>query len=89
MHGPMAPAFLLLNFLVLALPVGTVAFFGWLALRFVRAKERANLVEPPGAPRGQLARIEDSLEALQREVQSLQERQTFVEKLLERPREPR
>ncbi len=68
-------------------PLAAVAFFGWLGLRFVRAKEQANQL--PGAARGELARIEETLESVQRELQALQERQAFVEQLLERPREPR
>jgi len=82
--GP--PLFFLFPFL---LPVAAVVFFGWLGLRFVRAREQANLMTGPGASRAELTRMEETLETLQREVQALQERQTFVEKLLERPREQR
>ncbi len=80
--GP-PPMFFIFPFLF---PLAAVVFFGWLGLRFVRAKEQANQL--PGASRGELSRIEETLETLARDVQALQERQTFVEKLLERPREP-
>ncbi len=80
--GP-PPMFFILPFLF---PLAVVGFFGWLGLRFVRAKEQANQL--PGASRGELSRIEETLETVQRELQALQERQAFMEKLLERPREP-
>ena len=85
MPGP-GEAMFLIPFLV---PLGAIAFFGWLALRFVRAKEQGNLPVGPSASRAELGRIEDTLETLQREVQGLQERQAFVEKLLEGPRDQR
>lgn len=77
----------------MVIPLAAVVFFGWLGLRFVRAKEQANLTAGAGGAAGpsraELARIEETLDAVQREVQALQERQAFVEKLLERPRESR
>ncbi len=84
MHGP--PFFIF--FLPMLIPTAAVVFFGWLGLRFVRAKEQANALSRPAAAPAELARIEETLELIQREVQRLQERQTFVEKLLERPRGP-
>jgi len=74
--------------LIPLLPFAAAAYFGWLGLRYVRAKEQANQIARGGlAPdRGELGRIEESLETLQRDVQALQERQAFMEKLLERPR---
>ncbi len=84
MHGP--PFFFF--FFPMLVPAAAVFFFGWLGLRFVRAKEQANALARPAAAPPELTRIEESLELLQGEVQRLQERQTFVEKLLERPREP-
>ncbi len=83
MHGPP----ILFFFFPMLIPAAAVVFFGWLGLRFVRAKEQANALARPGAPPAELARIEESLEMLQRDVQALQERQGFMEKLLERPRE--
>ncbi len=85
MHGP--PFFLFL--FPMLFPAAAVVFFGWLGLRFVRAKEQANQVTGQAASSAELARIEETLESLQHEVQALQERQTCVEKLLERPRESR
>ncbi len=89
MHGP--PFFLF--FFPMLFPIAAVVFFGWLGLRFVRAKEQATLgaasAAGAAASRAELARIEESLDAVQHELQKLQERQTFVEKLLERPRDAR
>ncbi len=69
-------------------PLAALVFFGWLGVRFVRAREQANEIARGGAAPGggQLGRIEETLEALQQQLQALQERQAFVEKLLERPR---
>ena len=83
----MPVSFVVMQFLALAVPVGALGFFGWLALRFVRAKERdagrIDTVRPDD-----LSRIQDAMLALQSEVAQIRERQEFVEKLLERPRSP-
>ena len=73
-------------FFQMLFPIAAIVFFGWLALRYVRAREQDSLGRPAGST-VELTRIEETLETLQREVQALQERQAFVEKLLERPRE--
>ncbi len=78
----------LMFFIFPLVPIAALVFFGWLGLRFVRAKEQDALGRGSAGGSTELARIEETLETLQREVQALQERQTFVEKLLERPREP-
>lgn len=65
-------------------PLGAVGFFGWLALRFVRARERDSLHGAP-SDSGDLRKLEDHVQDLQAEIQSIRERQDFMEKLLERP----
>jgi hypothetical protein len=74
---------LLLSFF---LPIGAVAFFGWLALRFVRARERDSLRDT-SSEGSDVRRLEDLVHDLQAEVHSIRERQEFVEKLLERPKD--
>lgn len=82
----MPPGFILLQIIFMALPVAALGFFGWLALRFVRARERdagrLEAVRPD-----ELARLEDAVLGLQSEVHAIRERQEFVERLLERPRD--
>lgn len=74
--------------IAMAIPLGALGFFGWLALRFVRARERdAGVRVEPGARPDELERLSETVQALQSEVHTLRERQEFVEKLLERPRE--
>jgi hypothetical protein len=76
---------ILIQLLFLAVPIGTVGFFGWLGLRYVRSREReaeGRVIEPSDHVEG----LRDSVETLQAEVRLLQERQEFLEKLLERPR---
>ncbi len=68
----------------LAVPVGGIAFFGWLGLRYVRARERDVGARVESVRPGELTRLEDAVLALQSEVHSLRERLEFVEKLLER-----
>ena len=81
----MPPGFIFMQLVALAVPVGALGFFGWLALRFVRAREReAGRIEPSRPD--ELARLHEAVLALQSEVQALRERQEFVERLLERPR---
>ncbi len=75
-------------FFQMLFPVAAIVFFGWLALRYVRTREQDSLGRAPQASPAELARIEETLETLQHDMQALQERQAFVEKLLERPREP-
>lgn len=78
--------FMLMQLLFFVLPVGAVAFFGWLALRYVRARERDAGARVESGRADELARLEEAVLALQSEVHALQERQEFVERLLERPR---
>lgn len=82
------PGFLLMQLLAVAVPLGGVGFFGYLALRFVRAKERETALRSAARPAdgGELARIDDTLAALQAEVRELRENQRFLERLLEKPR---
>jgi hypothetical protein len=77
--------FMLVQLLFLAVPVGALGFFGWLALRYVRARERDVGGRLEARP-DELARLNEELQALQSEVSGIRERQDFVEKLLERPR---
>jgi cell division protein FtsB len=74
-----------LNLLFLALPLAALGFFGWLALRFVRARER-DVARLDGVRTDELARLEDAVLVLESEISALRERQDFVERLLERPR---
>lgn len=78
--------FMFMPLIFFGLPIATVGFFGWLALRYVRARERDVGAHVESARSDELTRIEDALLALQSEVHSLRERQEFVERLLERPR---
>jgi len=83
----MPPGFMLIQLFMIAIPVGALGFFGWLALRFVRAKEvdAANKLEATVRP-DELARLQDTVATLQAEVHGVRERQEFIEKLLDRPR---
>jgi hypothetical protein len=74
-----------LNFLFFALPLGALGFFGWLALRFVRARER-DVARLDSLRTDELARLQDAILVMESEISALQERQDFVERLLERPR---
>lgn len=75
---------ILMMMILWLLPIGAVGFFGWLGLRFVRARERD--VIGTGSDQLEQRRLEELVEGLQAEVQALSERQDFMEKLLERPR---
>jgi len=81
----MIMGWLFLNLLFLALPLGALGFFGWLALRFVRARER-DVARLDGLRTDELARLQEAILVMESEISALQERQDFVEKLLERPR---
>lgn len=81
--------FMFMQLLFFALPIGAVAFFGWLALRYVRTRERDAGARIESVRSDELARIEDAVLALQSDMHSLRERQEFVERLLERPRSER
>jgi hypothetical protein len=72
--------------LAMALPVGAVAFFGWLGLRYVRTRERDAAARVDAVPPGDLAHLHDLVASLQTEVHALRERQDFVERLLDRER---
>jgi hypothetical protein len=85
-RNDMPPGFMLLQLLFLLLPVGAGVFFGWLGLRFVRARELEAGRRGGGAKADDVARLEDAVLSLQSEVQSIRERQEFVEKLLDKPR---
>jgi hypothetical protein len=84
------PGFILFQVLMMALPVGAIGFFGYLALRFVRAKERETALRGAarhgGTDAGELAKIQETLATLQAEVHELRENQEFIERLLEKPR---
>jgi cell division protein FtsB len=85
MPGIMPIEMILLQLVFLAVPVATVGFFGWLALRYVRSREReaeVRRIEPSDHVEG----LRESVETLKAEVRLLRERQEFIEKLLERPR---
>jgi hypothetical protein len=82
----MPPGFMFLQLLFLTLPLAALGFFGWLALRFVRAREREAGNRLPPAHTDDLERLEEAIHSLQSEVASIRERQEFVEKLLEPPR---
>jgi hypothetical protein len=82
----MPAGFLFVQLVFAAVPIGALAFFGWLGLRFVRARERESAARLGTARPEELARIQDALLSLQTEVHALRERQEFVERLLERPR---
>jgi hypothetical protein len=82
----MPPGFLVFQLLTLTVPLGAVGFFGWLGLRFVRAREREAAGRLDAAPTHDVVQLREAVQALQSEVHSLQERQDFMEKLLERPR---
>jgi hypothetical protein len=69
----------------LIVPVGAVGFFGWLGLRFVRAREREAL-RADGSDASEVRRLQEQVEVLQTEVDAIRERQEFVERLLDRPR---
>jgi hypothetical protein len=78
--------FPLLAFMIsIVLPLGAVGFFGWLALRFVRAREREALREG-NVDSPEVRRLREQVESLQTEIDGIRERQDFVERLLERPR---
>ena len=83
----MPPGLMFFQLLFMAVPVGALGFFGWLALRFVRAREldAARGVGASVRP-DELQRLQDTVLAVQSEVQALHERQEFVERLLEKPR---
>jgi hypothetical protein len=74
-----------LNFLFFALPLGALGLFGWLALRFVRAREQ-DVARLDSLRTDELARLQDAILVMESEISALQERQDFVERLLERPR---
>lgn len=78
-----------MQLLFMTVPIGAVGFFGWLALRFVRARERdvAMRIAPP--PSDELVQLREAVFSLQSELHTLRERQDFMEKLLERPRPER
>jgi len=82
----MHPGFLLVQMMLAAVPLGGVVFFGWLGLRFVRARERDVAGRLEAASVDELARLQDTVVSLQSELQALRERQEFMERLLERPR---
>jgi hypothetical protein len=73
--------------IAVAAPLGGLAFFGWLGLRFVRAKERDAGARIENMSPGELARLQETMLAFQSELHALRERQEFVERLLERPRQ--
>lgn len=77
----------LFGLLYTLVPLAAVVFFGWLGLRFVRTRERESLARGGTTARDELMRLEEQVQSLQSEVQSLHERQAFMEKLLERPKE--
>jgi hypothetical protein len=77
---------MLLPLLSLLIPVGAVGFFGWLALRYVRARERETTNRISSPPSEELARLQDAVTSLQTDIHALRERQDFMERLLERPR---
>jgi hypothetical protein len=79
----MLPLILLVELLA---PAGAVVFFGWLALRYVRSKERDSASGINTVLPSEVAKLQDIVTSLQSEVQGLRERQEFVERLLERPR---
>lgn len=81
--------FIVMQLVFFALPVGAVAFFGWLGLRYVRARERdvgARLKAESSGRADELARLRDAMLELRSDVHGLRERQEFVERLLESPR---
>lgn len=78
---------LMVGLLYSAIPLGTLVFFGWLGLRFVRTREHESLARGSAVTREELMRVEEQVQALESEIRSLHERQAFTEKLLERPRE--
>jgi hypothetical protein len=78
--------FALLQMVFLLVPVAAMGFFGWLALRFVRARERDAATRVEGARPEELARVNDAILALQSEITSLRDRQDFIERLLEQPK---
>lgn len=80
--------FIVMQLVFFALPVGAVAFFGWLGLRYVRARERdiGARLEGESGRADELARLRDAVLELQSDVHALRERQEFVERLLESPR---
>jgi hypothetical protein len=82
----MPPGFLVFQLLTLTVPLGALGFFGWLGLRFVRAREREAAGRIDVAAPQEVAQLREAVNALQSEVHALQERQDFMERLLERPR---
>jgi len=82
----MPPGLFVVQMLFAAVPVGALVFFGWLGLRYVRARERDVVGRLETASAEELARLQDTVVTLQTEVHTLRERQEFVERLLERPR---
>jgi hypothetical protein len=83
MHPNLFP---LMSLVFAAVPLGGLVFFGWLGLRFVRARERDVAGHLEAASAEELTRLQDTVVNLQSEVHALRERQEFVERLLERPR---
>ena len=81
--------FALLQLVFLIVPVDAMGFLGWLALRFVRARERDVATRVEGARPEELARVNDAILALQSEITTLRDRQDFVERLLEKPKPDR
>jgi cell division protein FtsB len=78
---------IIMQILALALPVGAVGMFGYLALRFVRAKEHeAALRGSARQDADTLDRLTATVSALQAEVTELRDNQRFLERLLEKPR---
>lgn len=86
----MPPGFVFFQLLFMAVPIGALGFFGWLGLRFVRARELDAARNSGASVRpDELQRLQDTVLSLQAEVHSLRERQEFVERLLEKPRPER
>jgi len=82
----MPPGMMFLPMLSLLVPIGAMGFFGWLGLRYVRARERETTNRVAGPSSEELTRLQDVVTSLQSEVHSLRERQDFMERLLEQPR---
>ena len=83
----MPPGLILFQLVMLALPVGALGFFGWLGIRFVKAKEREAANRLGATPHPDLLDgLQEAVAALQAEVHGIRERQEFIEKLLDKPR---
>ncbi len=72
----------LLGLIYFLAPAGAAVYFGWLGLRFVRAKERAAELR---GDRSDLLRLEEQMRELRTEIETLRDRQDFTDRLLQRP----